>query len=375
MNLEERLLAVFSGEKTDVMPWFADLTYWYRAKEYWNDLPGKYLGERGRIRLYRKLGCGSHEELYNLPGEFTFYNVKHVTSVENLRDGTVIFEDGYQTPMGSIVSVNKFVTKSVSSAIIKYAVETKQDLKVLQYIHKNHEFKPNYSLQYDRLKNWKGVGFVSSLPPRTPFQRLIVVWAGVVNTIRLMMREPEELEETIQIMSEADDPIYDAIYKSPAPGVYFGENLTSEVISPKIFEKYHVPYYKRRSEQLHVAKKYIFVHIDGALRGLLPLMWKTGVDCAQSVTPAPAGDVPVDKLREVAGPNIILWGGLPGIYFSHLYSEKNLREMAMDVIKYHLDGHKFIMGVADQVPPDGDIKRVKMITNLVEKNARYDYSG
>ena len=49
--------------------------------------------------------------------------------------------------------------------------------------------------------------------------------------------------------------------------------------------------------------------------------------------------------------------------------------MAMDVIKYHLDGHKFIIGVADQVPPDGDIKRVKMITNLVEKNARYDYSG
>ena len=144
------------------------------------------------------------------------------------------------------------------------------------------------------------------------------------------------------------------------------------MISPKIFEKYHIPYYKRRAEKLHVAKKYIFVHIDGALRGLLPLMWKTGVDCAQSVTPAPVGDVYVEKLREVAGPNIILWGGLPGIYFSYLYPEKSLREMAMDVIKYHLDGHKFIMGVADQVPPDGDIKRVKMITNLVEKNARYD---
>jgi len=372
MNLQERILAVFSGKKPDVMPWFADLTYWYRAKTYWNELPSKYLGERGRIRLYKDLGCGSHEELFNLPGEITYYNTKCINSVETLRDGSIIREEGYSTPVGSITAVRKFVPKSVSSAYIKYAVATRQDLKVLQYLCKNQEFKPDYSLQYDRLKNWNGIGFVSSLPPRTPFQRLIVVWAGVVNTIRLMMREPEELEETIQVMSEADDPIYEAVCESPAPGVYFGENITSEVISPRIFRKYHAPYYKKRVRQLHAAKKIIFVHIDGTLKGVLPLMEETGVDCAQSVTPAPVGDIPVEKLREVAGQNIILWGGLPGVYFSSIYPEKALRQTALDVIKYHLEGHKFIMGVSDQVPPDGDIRRVKMVTDLVEKYARYD---
>ncbi|MEM1990606.1 MAG: uroporphyrinogen decarboxylase family protein, partial [Candidatus Bathyarchaeia archaeon] len=257
------------------------------------------------------------------------------------------------------------------SAIVKHAVATRQDLKVLQYIYRNQEFKPDFSLQYERLKNWRGIGFVSSLPPRTPFQRLIVEWAGVMNTLSLMMREREELEETIHVMSEADDPIYEAICESPAPGVYFGENITSEVVSPTIFRRYHMPYYKKRAHQLHNAKKYIYVHIDGMLRGVLPLLGESGVDCAQSVTPAPVGDIPVEKLREVAGPNIILWGGLPGVYFSCQYSEKILRQMAMDVIKHHLEGHKFIMGVADQVPPDGDIKRVKMVTDLVEKYARY----
>jgi len=372
MNLQERLVAVFSGEKPDIMPWFADLTYWYRAKSYRKELPNKYLGERGQIRLYRDLGCGSHEELYNLPGHVTYYNVKRINSVETHRDDTAIYEEGYSTPLGTITAVNKFVPQSVSSAHIKYPVATRQDLKVLQYLHKNQEFKPDYSLQHDRLKNWKELGFVSSLPPRTPFQRLIVVWAGVVNTVRLMMREPEELEETIQVMSEADDPIYEAVCESPAPGVYFGENITSDVISPPIFKKYHTPYYKRRAEQLHAAKKVIFVHIDGTLRGVLPLMAETGVDCAQSVTPAPVGDVPVESLREVAGPSIILWGGLPGVYFSRLYPEKLLSQMALDVIKHHLEGHKFIMGVADQVPPDGDIKRVKAVTNLVDKYAKYD---
>jgi len=371
MNLEERILAVFFGKEPDVMPWFADLTYWYRAKLYRNEMPNKYLGERGRIRLYRDLGCGSHEELYNLPGKITYYNTKCINSVETFRDGSIIREERYSTPVGSITAVRKFIPKSVSSPYVKYAVATRQDLKVLQYLYKNQEFKPDYSLQYERLKNWKGIGFVSSLPPRTPFQRLIVVWAGVVNTIKLMIREPEELEETIQVMSEADDPIYEAICESPAPGVYFGENITSEVISPRIFKKYHAPYYKKRAEQLHAAKKFIYVHIDGTLKGVLPLMASTGVDCAQSVTPAPVGDVSVKKLREIAGPKIILWGGLPGVYFSSLYPEKSLHHIALDVIKYHLEGHKFIMGVADQVPPDGDIKRVKMITDLVEKYATY----
>ena len=372
MNLEERLLAVFSGKEPDVMPWFADLTYWYRARVYRNELPSKYLGERGQIRLYKDLGCGCHEEIYNLPGEVTYYGVKSTSSAERFRDGTVIYEEGYSTPVGNVTGVTKFVPQSVSSAHIKYAAATRQDLKVLQYMHKNQSFRADYSLQHDRLKNWKGLGFVSSLPPRTPFQRLIVVWAGVVNTVRLMMREPEELEETIQVLSEADDRIYEAVCESPAQGVYFGENITSDVISPPIFKKYHTPYYKKRAEQLHKAGKIIYVHIDGTLRGVLPLMGDTGVDCAQSVTPAPVGDVPVEKLREVAGPKIILWGGLPGVYFSRLYPEQTLREMALDVMEHHLEGHRFIMGVADQVPPDGDINRVKMITDLVGKHAKYN---
>jgi len=364
-------MAVFEGRQPDVMPWFADLTYWYGAMEYRHELPQKYAGARGRMQLYRDLGCGCHEELYNLPGRLTYYDVKLSQSVEKHRDGTILYEDGYHTPAGSIAAVRKFLPGSHSTPYVKYAVSTRQDLKVLQYLHRNQEFEADFGLQQDRLKDWEGLGFVSSLPPRTPFQRLVVVWAGALNTIRLMMREPEELEETVQVMAESDDPIYEAICESPAPGVYFGENLTSEVITPAMFRRYHTPYYRRRVAQLHAAEKRVYVHIDGALRGILPLMEATGVDCAQSVTPAPVGDIPVESLREVAGLNIILWGGLPGVYFSRQYAEETLYSMVREVIDHHLKGHRFILGVSDQVPPDGDINRVKAVTELVEKHARY----
>lgn len=371
MNLEERIVSVFEGRQPDVMPWFADLTYWYRAMEYRRQLPTKYCGVNGRIRLYRELGCGAHEELCSLPGRIRHYGVKRFHSIEELKDGTVLYEEGYETPLGSIVSIRKFLPSSVSTAYVKYAVSTAKDLKVLRYVYRSQDFEPDYGVQYDQMRDWKGLGFVSSLPPRTPFQSLVVLWAGVVNTVRLMMREPEELEETLQVMSEADDPIYEAIHNSPAPGVYLGENITSEVITPSIFRKYHAPYYRRRITQLHSAKKRVFVHVDGALRGVLPLLADTGVDCAQSVTPAPVGDVALERLRELAGPKIILWGGLPGVYFSRQYPEGLLYEMAKRVIEYHLKGHKFILGVADQVPPDGEISRVRAVKELVEEKGKY----
>jgi hypothetical protein len=371
LDLEERIMAVFRGERPDVMPWFADLTYWCSAMEYRGQLPRKYSGENGRIQLYREMGCGAHEELYNLPGELSYYNVRISYSSERHDDGSILHEEEYRTQKGSIVVIRKFMPSSVSTAYVKYPVATRQDLRVLQDLFKSQEFKPSYSLQNDRLERWKGLGLVSSLPPRTPYQQIVIIWAGLVNSVRLLMKEREELEETIQVMSEADDPIYAAICDSPAPAVYFGENITSEAITPAVFRKYHAPYYRKRVAQLHAAGKRIFVHIDGALRGILPLLGGTGVDCAQSVTPAPVGDVRVEDLREVAGPGIILWGGLPGVYFSPQYPKETLSEMAHAIVEHHLRGYKFIMGVADQVPADGDITRVKMISDIVEGEARY----
>jgi hypothetical protein len=38
MTFRERLLAVFNGERPDVMPWFADLSYWRSAHQAIGDL-------------------------------------------------------------------------------------------------------------------------------------------------------------------------------------------------------------------------------------------------------------------------------------------------------------------------------------------------
>ncbi|HYA22418.1 MAG TPA: hypothetical protein VEG31_04550, partial [Thermoproteota archaeon] len=107
-------------------------------------------------------------------------------------------------------------------------------------------------------------------------------------------------------------------------------------------------------------------HIDGTLRGLLTLLRETGVDCAQSLTPAPMGDLDVAELRRAAGEGIVLWGGLPGALFSRTYPADILVRMMHEILDVYSDDRRFIVGVADQVPPDGEIQRARMITDIVE---------
>ena len=66
MTHKQRLLAVFRGERPDVMPWYADLTYWYSTEMIKGTLPEKYRGD-GVVRLYKDLNTGAHEHLLNCP--------------------------------------------------------------------------------------------------------------------------------------------------------------------------------------------------------------------------------------------------------------------------------------------------------------------
>ena len=364
----ERLLAAFEGKRTDVMPWFADLTYWYSSHMTMGTLPSKYKDE-GRINLYRDLGCGAHEELYGPVTTFETTQVK--TNVHEVPepDGGFTRYTVYDTPIGQLRKADRSSKVSYSSATIEHPVKTEKDLKILRFIIKDQNITPNkeaYEHQSRLMRSWEGWGIVSSLPPRTPLSRLVVEWAGLTNVAKLQWRAKEEFDETIQVMCEVDDPIYDAIEDSPARFVYFGENLSSDIISPTMFNTYVAPYYRRRTSQLHSACKLIYVHIDGTLRGLLPLLRGTGVDCAQSLTPAPMGDLAVTQLRKIAGEGIVLWGGLPGALFSRVYPVETLMAILDEILNSYSDDRRFIVGVADQVPPDGEIQRARMITDVIE---------
>ncbi len=368
----EKLVAAFENTFSETMPWFADLTYWCSSHIAMGDFPQKYIGE-GRLALYKELGCGAHEELYGSVVGIRHSQVETTVHEVREKDGSATTYTTFHTPIGSLTKVDRSSVVSYSKATLEYPVKTEEDLKVLRFIIRDQDIRPNFEAYANQTRLnelWDGWGIVSSLPPRTPLLRLIVEWAGFMNVVRLQRRSREEFDETIELMYQFDDPIYEAICEAPARFVYFGENLSSDLISPNLFNIYLDPYYRKRSSQLHAKGKSIFLHIDGGMRGLLPLLAGAGIDCAQSLTPAPFGDLKVQDLRRVGGHDIVLWGGLAGVLFSRIYSPQMLTSTVQDVLDTYIDDRRFIVGVSDQVPPDGEIGRVKIVSSLIEARRR-----
>ena len=67
----------------------------------------------------------------------------------------------------------------------------------------------------------------------------------------------------------------------------------------------------------------------------------------------------------------VFWGGIPGVYFTAHISDEEFDQHVIAVLEVMRFIPRFILGVADQVPPDGLEYRVRRVSELVEKYGIY----
>jgi uroporphyrinogen-III decarboxylase len=196
-------------------------------------------------------------------------------------------------------------------------------------------------------------------------QKLLARWAGVETTIDLFYDHTDEFEEILHRIESAQLPVFDIIAKSPAEVVAFPENLSSEITGSRFFKEFNLPYYQKVNRILHKEGKKTAIHIDGTLHPCLSMLSEAGFDIAEAVTPYPCGDIRISDLRNAAGPDIILWGGIPGALFTEMFTDKEFEDHVREVLA--LSDDKFVLGVADQVPTDGLWHRIAAVRRLVDE--------
>lgn len=364
MNERERLISVLKGEKPDKTPWFADLSYLYESMNKKGTLENKYRGEEGYLQFHKDLGAGIF--LY-APFPWKIEYTGGVSFHESEKDGirTLI----YSTPIGTIQSVQKYLPTTYTWAYTEHFVKDISDLEVMLYIHECTKYSESYEDFYRIDKLWSGYGVPAAIPPISvsPLQKLLTRWAGVENTVSIYMDDTEQFEEIILRIEEAENEAFNIMCGLSCDYLEFAENLSSEITGKTFFQKFNMSYYKKRIKQLHDSGKYVGIHIDGTLGSCLPLLEQCGFDVAEAVTPFPVGDIRVEDLRKIAGDRIIIWGGIPGALFSPLYSENEFESHLRKVLEEFPVGSRFVLGVADQVPPDGLISRVRKVREFIEK--------
>ena len=98
-----------------------------------------------------------------------------------------------------------------------------------------------------------------------------------------------------------------------------------------------------------------------------------GLDFIEAMTPSPSGDLAVEDWAGYVGKtDTIFWGGIPGIMFTPLVSDEEFDEHLIHALKVMRRSPRYVLGVADQVPPSGLESRVRRVADLVEEFGEYD---
>ncbi len=366
MTDRERILAILRGDRPDRVPWCADLDYWYTASLLSGSLPGAYRGADGRVRLTRDLGAG-----FYLQGYFPFREVHADLSVDERRDGDQVFRT-IRTPAGDLTSVDRFLPTSFSWGTTKHLVETADDLPAFLHYYRQLRVEPDFD-EARRRREWIGEdGVVLVYTPRSPFMQLATTFMGVENLVYLLLDEPDTMAELLDLMERRHDEAAELAVAAPADCVMIPENLSSEVVGDTYYRQYLRPYENRWIRRIREAGAYSFIHMDGTLRGLLSEVAETGFDVIEAVTPLPCGDLAMaDILARVPGPTI-LWGGLPGALLTPSATEEEFTDHVVETLALLRREPRFVLGVADQVPPDGLPDRVRRVRELCDGYGRYD---
>jgi hypothetical protein len=266
--------------------------------------------------------------------------------------------------------VQEYCPASYSYGYREHAVKSVEDLRIVRYIEERRQYLPEPAGLERCEREYGEFGLPIVAVRASPLFELYKWWIGVMDLSFFLADAPAEVMKTVECMAERMNDMYRVTAESDCPYVMLCENLTAETMGG-LFDLHTRDYLARQVDLLHRHGKKVIVHIDGTLRGLVEKLHPIGIDCLDAVTPKPVGDVAVDEIRALAGPEILILGGVPGAMFAPPFNSRTMEQHIREIIRIHKDSGRWMFGVADQVPPNGDIHLVKRIADVIGEYGRY----
>jgi uroporphyrinogen-III decarboxylase len=366
MNHRERVLAVLKGEKADMVPWFGDLDYYTTALIAQDKRAADFKESDEYLAWHRALRVG-----FYLQGYFPYREIIENCDVREWKDGKRRYRE-IRTPKGTLTECWLWSDLTYSEAPIERLLKTPADLDPYAFLYANTRYEPDYGLAEKRKRQVGGMGVVLCYLPRTPFMRMVAIDSGIENVALIYADAPEAFTRMFAAVTESLDRASQVAVESPAEILMMPENLSAESVGPRFFELFLKDFQTRWSRRIIEAGKFSCIHMDGTLAGLLRQESQVGLTFIEAMTPKPVGDLPVSAWAGYrGGSRTIYWGGIPGSYFTPAVSDREFDRHVREVLAVMRDDRRMVLGVADQVPPDGLEERVARVQDLVERYGTY----
>jgi len=291
MKNVERLQAALKGEDVDRIPFTADLAWWYGVNKERGSLPKDC---EGMSLLDIAKDIGVIIEVYP-----NFYRIR-TGDVERVENREAVYDERgllkkcvssttFKTPIGKLMETKVQTSSSESQYTVEHPVKNVEDMRTMRYILDHSSPEPIFDEYAVAEREYGDHGSIQMTLPRSPIQKLLIEAMGYENAFIALRTHPKEVGELMLAMERLDDEIYRMAEGHPANVWEFGENIHCEITNPRIFRSYNMPYYERRTRQLHAHGKILYLHLDGYMRTLLPLLGELGFDAIQGFAPSPQG--------------------------------------------------------------------------------------
>jgi len=363
MTRREMNLRVLERKKVPGVLFQPRIEGWYQYNKTRGTLPSKYQ-EMDLLELFDDLDASiryfNSSCLTGLPWAVGVKYSKKVKIKEKIKGEKKFLI--YTTARGELIGEWK---RSSDGAwrILKFLVKTPEDIEKAIWLYENtsYIFIPE---NFERGGEFVGErGEPQFFLPRSGYQHLALQLMGIENLIYALADFPEKVERLMQAIDSSYDPLYkDIISYGKVKIINFGENIDANIVSPRYFEKYCIPFYEKRSRQLQKAGLYTHIHIDGTFKPLLKYLKDLPFDGLEALTPLPQGDVTIEEMKEAIGDKILL-DGIPAILFLPGYPMEELEECVEKLMMLFYP--RLILGASDELPPPADIERVRIVSEMV----------
>ncbi len=366
MSSRERVLAVLRGQRPDCVPWFGDLDYLATALIGRGQRPKGFKQSAAYLDWHRELRLG-----FYLQGYFPIRTMVENCRVTERQEGRDRIRR-IETPHGTLQERWTWLPESFTEGPVEHLLKSAADLPAYRHWHAHTRYEPDYAFGEDRGRQIGDSGLHLAYLPKSPFMQLVALDAGIIATVDMLDDAPELLAETLEVVGRSHDAAAALAVAGPAEVLMIPENLSSESVGPVLFEKFMRPYQEKWTARIRAAGKFSCMHLDGTLRGLLRQECTVGFDFIESLTPAPVGDLAVEDWAGFCGDTpTVFWGGIPGAYFSPTVSDAEFERHTRAVLAVMRTEPRYVLGVADQVPPDGLESRLRRVAELVEECGAY----
>jgi hypothetical protein len=352
-------MAIFSGGDPGGVLWQPRLDFWYAVNKKRGTLP-EPLCEADILDVYDY--CHASLRYF---GDGLRVRYRDVQVTECWPDEKSC-RTTWETPLGALTSLARYDAWGLSNHLVEYRVKEPEDFKILEFILQHEEWYWDTAIYEADMAQLGTYGTPQLFFRRSPIQRLIVEDMGFERTIYALYDYADVIQRYVEVASAVDDAMYQVLCDCPAPVVNFGENIDGFLNAPDMWCNHLIPYYRRRTEQLKAAGKYVHIHVDGAMRPLLPYLREAPWDGIEAATPIPQGDVTMEEIKEALG-DLVLLDGIPALYFVpalYSYSVDELIDCTKRLVELFYP--RLVLGISDEIPPDADIERVRLVGELVQ---------